>query len=184
MNPVNDLDLDDLRQGMGALTPAVGAFYAEAAAACLANQNHPSPVELELHVPQSQLTARVMLTWQDFDGRMRDAWRDLDEAVEYGACGVAVLVVRELKGLLVASRSAKGTGFDFWLGNGSSGESGGLLLQNKFRLEVSGIRKGSKPLISKRIKQKLKQTEQSAGCFPAIVVIIEFRKPQSHVEEL
>jgi len=76
----------------------------------------------------------------------------------------------------VIQRSRKGTGFDYWMGDESA-----LPFQNKARLEISGIRKGGESDIKTRVKQKLKQTNQSDGKLPAYVIVIEFGRPVAEV---
>jgi hypothetical protein len=48
--------------------------------------------------------------------QLRLCYNDPEEATEFGACGVAILVLLELTGLRVVERSRKDTGFDYWLG--------------------------------------------------------------------
>ena len=186
MNQVGSIDLLDLRQGMIGLTPAVGESFAEAASVCLECQNHASPTKMEIHHlqnPRTQTKSTIIVTWRSADDTMRRTWNDLIEATEYGACGIAALIVRELKGLSIVCKSARGTGFDFWLGQTVSTGSESSLFQETARLEVSGILKGSSAIISTRVRQKRRQTMRSTGTLPALVVVVEFNKPQSHVDE-
>ena len=75
-------------------------------------------------------------------------------------------------------RSRKGTGFDYWLGKK---ELDNTLLQDKARLEVSGIRKGNESLIDSRIKLKMKQTERSDNGLRAVIIVVEFSNPLAKV---
>ncbi|MEC4819430.1 MAG: hypothetical protein SAK29_40100 [Scytonema sp. PMC 1069.18] len=77
---------------------------------------------------------------------MRRFNADTEVATEYGAYGIAALLMPYLTGLTVIERSIKGKslGFDFWLG---SIDDPNTLFQRKARLEVSGIRKGSQNII-------------------------------------
>ena len=72
----------------------------------------------------------------------------MQEATEWGACGVAILVVNQVTGKVVIERSKKGTGFDYWLGDNDDGDS--LPFANSARLEVSGILTGTKAQIASR----------------------------------
>lgn len=184
MKQVGDIDLVDLGKGMIGLTPAVGESFAEAASVCLQGQNHSSPAAMELHHRRTQTKSTIMVTWRSADDTVRRTWNDPIEATEYGACGIAALIVRELKGLSIVRRSARGTGFDFWLGETVSTESGGSLFQESARLEVSGVLRGSPAIISRRVRQKRRQAMKSAGTLPASVVVVEFNKPQSRIGEL
>jgi hypothetical protein len=66
----------------------------------------------------------------------------------------------------------RGSGFDFWLGPET-----GYLFQAGVRLEVSGIRRGDETSIRRRLRSKLRQTEQSQQLAPAYVAIVEFSRP-------
>jgi hypothetical protein len=57
-----------------------------------------------------------------------------------------------------------------------------LLFQRMARLEVSGIRKGSRSQINARVKQKTEQTRASdAEGLPAYIIVVEFSRPISTV---
>lgn len=117
--------------------------------------------------------------WPKVTDQMRRAWKDYDDATEYGACCVAILLILKLTDYTVIERSRKGTGFDYWLG-----EKGTLLFQQKARLEVSGIRKGDNNEINARSSKKTKQIIPSNNTgLPAYIVIVEFSSPQSRVDK-
>jgi hypothetical protein len=74
-------------------------------------------------------------------------------------------------------RSAKGTGIDYWVGDGRD-ERG--IFQRAARLEVSGILKGDKAKIAARFAQKTSQTRRSDKSeMPAYVVIVDFGGPEA-----
>jgi hypothetical protein len=57
-----------------------------------------------------------------------------------------------------------------------------LPFQRMARLEVSGIRKGSRSQINARVKQKTEQTRASdAEGLPAYIIVVEFSRPISTV---
>ena len=171
----NSIDLNSLADGMPGLTSACGKSLAEAAAVCLEDRKHQSGTSLHLTGFQKQERA---LNWSTVTDQQRRCYNDLQEATERGACGVAILVVRELTGLLVVERSKKGPGFDYWLGKADDDD----LFGNKARLEVSGILSGVDSDIKSRVKQKKKQIEPSAKLAPGYVAIVEFSKPTAHLE--
>ena len=83
-------------------------------------------------------------------------------------------------------RSVKGTGIDYWLGH----EAEGPPFQHKARLEISGILsvEGSysdvEKAVSKRVRDKLKQTaDSSSGSLPAYVIVVEFGSPLGQVQK-
>lgn len=171
------LDLASLSKGVPALTPAMGTVHAECAAICLDEQGHKREVELSVghKQPRNYRLKRKNVTQQ-----MKRTHNDLDDAVEFAACGVAILLVRDLTGLTVVERSWKGTGFDYWLGKDNRSR---LPFQKMARLEVSGIRKGTKSQIASRIKQKVDQTKKSDSTgFDAYAVVVEFSRPHAQVE--
>jgi hypothetical protein len=122
--------------------------------------------------------AQFKIFWDDqIQNQAFAAWNDEQELTEYGACGIAIMLVLELTGYTVVQRAKKGTGVDYWLGHKESNRP----FENSARLEVSGILKGDDKDIKGRVKKKIKQTEPSDGALPAIVVVVEFGKPISHL---
>lgn len=104
---------------------------------------------------------------------------DPDEATEFGACGIAILVLRAQTGFTV-QRAFKGTGFDYWVGK----VDGERPFQNMARLEVSGIRRGGPRLVRARLRQKLAQVRSSDASLPAYAVVVEFGRPEARVEQV
>jgi hypothetical protein len=156
--------------GMPGLTATAGRFLAEAAAVCLERCGHGERFDLPAvgwrH--QTYLACRPSV-----DGQMTRTYGDLQEATEHGACAVAILVTKELTGFEVIERSAKGTGFDYWVG-----EDEQLPFQSKTRLEVSGILRGTLGDIEQRVREKCHQTERSDGMgLAALVFVVEFSQP-------
>jgi hypothetical protein len=113
---------------------------------------------------------------------MKRAYNDDDEATEWGAVGIAILVVRASTGFTAIERAKKGPGFDYWLGPRSA--KGELPFQNKARLEVSGLRKGTDSEIEARVAAKVEQTKKSDSMrVKAFIVVVEFGMPQVQVVE-
>jgi hypothetical protein len=110
--------------------------------------------------------------------QMRDSWDDMQDTTEDGACCLAILIVHKLTEYKLIRRARKKTGFDYWLGNKESEYP----FQEKARLEISGILKGNKSQIRKRIREKIEQTKQSDHLnLPAYIVVVEFGTPTSQV---
>lgn len=173
MNQTAKINIEDLRLGIVGLTQAMGSFYAETASVCLDDQGHSSPTPMNVIMLEKQATVTTMIDWVAPAGPAK-ANSDLQEATEYGSYGIAALIACKPRGLEM-QRSAKGTGIDFWL-------TPGPLMQRSARLEVSGILRGPER-IGERAKQKLKQTQKSAGRLPVTVVIVEFSRPESWIVE-
>lgn len=169
--------LQDLGEGMPGISPVFGAAVAEAASVCLSERDHSSPKAMAV---QGVMTLDVQLKWDAPTAQARRAWADPEVATEFGAYGIASLLITLCCPLTIVERSRKGTGFDFWLG---SQDDPGPLFQARARLEVSGIRQGSDQSVASRTRQKLTQTDRSAGALPAVVVVVEFSQPLSHLSE-
>lgn len=175
------LNLASLLEGIPALTSALGGTLAEAAAVCFANQSHGESCLLTVRWDADQHA--FMLHRLLVSEPMLRAYRDMQEATELGACGVAILVVRELTGHTAVERSVKGTGFDYWLGSVHASEAGLEPLERKARLEVSGILVGETAFVEARVREKIRQTRRSAGDYPAYIVVVEFGTPMVWIEQ-
>lgn len=148
-----------------------GATCQDAAAVCLDDQNHPYRVTLQIDGIQETV---IELQWNSIDDIVRRFNADEEVATEYGAYGIAALLMPYLTGLTVIERSIKGKGFgfDFWLG---SIDDPNTLFHSKARLEVSGIRKGSESILQSRVKMKLEQISPSDTLSPGYVCVVEER---------
>jgi hypothetical protein len=176
MNEGLSLSFDALKDGRLGVSSAYGSFLAEAASQCLYRNDHPDPVLLEV---TGDKCVHGNLTWGEFDGRHHGTWADAQEATEYGAYGVAILVALPLTRTSRVQRSAKGTGIDYWLGDGLD-ERG--IFQRTARLEVSGILKGKEVEIAARLREKLVQIKQSdLTTLPGYVVIVSFATPEARL---
>ena len=169
------LDLTDLKYGSPGITPAFGQSLAEAAGVCLEDRQHSSPTSMPV---SGDAGGEAILTWMPTSPQVRRCWNDDEVATEHGAYGIAVLLVPRISDLQVVERSKKGTGFDYWLGTSTEPDS---LFQNKARLEVSGIRSGADTVIARRVRKKIRQTQQSPSTLAALVVVVEFGGPQSRI---
>ena len=169
------LDLNELGDGLPAITPSFGKALAEAAGVCLESQGHAVLTQITI---RGHVSIEHPLVWPQVTEQTRRTWNDPDEATEYGATGIAVLLARQELGYLVIERSAKGTGIDYWLGD----ESDALSLGRKARLEISGIRSGSSSAVRDRVRQKLQQTTPSDGSLTAFVIVVEFGTPLAEVQ--
>ncbi len=171
------LDLNDLGDGsIPAITPALGNMLAEAGVVCLQSQGHVPGVLLLLRGYSSN---SYSLTWSPITVQALRAWNDLEYTTEHGAVAIAVLLAKQTIGYEVIESSLRGTGFDYWLGDVSGG-----VFQRKARLEVSGIRIGNDSRVRSRVREKLKQTNQSDDLqLPAYVVVVEFGRPLAEVQK-
>jgi hypothetical protein len=129
---------------------------------------------------EGEFSTRFQLDWQLVTEQARRCWNDEEYTTEQAAYSIAFLLILQLTNLTVIERSRKGTGFDYWLGSQDSNLM--LPFQRMARLEVSGIRKGSRSQINARVKQKTEQTRASdAEGLPAYIIVVEFSRPISIV---
>ncbi|MDX1975014.1 MAG: hypothetical protein SFT92_04995 [Rickettsiales bacterium] len=177
MTKENKLHLTLLESGMPGLTPAWAKVLCEAAAVCLEEKKHKTGVTLFL---SGLTTETILLEWNAVDEQQRKAHKDIHEATEYGACGLAILLVKKLTGKVVLERSYKGSGFDYWLGDENHDSAD--LFAGKARLEVSGMLEGNKNALNARVKQKKSQIQPSRHLAPGFVAVTEFSNPMAHVE--
>lgn len=168
-----EIHLGSLKKGTPGITPEVGGSLAQAAAVCLEKQKHTSGKEMRI---DGDFKSMFMVFWEEVTQQMRLCWADFQDATEWGACGMAVLLVERLASLTVVERAYKGGGFDYWLG-----ADDGSLFQRKKRLEVSGILQGNEGDIRYRVGRKLRQTDRSRTELPAVVVVVEFGEPRSRI---
>lgn len=175
MSDARPLELSHLGNGCPGLTPSYCETLAEAGAVCLHEQQHLSGKTL-LQV-RSHFEGALVLSWPPVTSQMLACYNDPDQATEWGACGIAILLVRELYGFTVVKRARRGTGFDYWLGRAD-----GHLFQDQARLEVSGIRSGFEAAVQARMRDKIAQMRRAPGLLPAYAVVVEFGQPRAEVQ--
>lgn len=176
---IGTLDLAALGPGIPALTVALGSAMREACLICFTDQGHPSGVRLKV---SGIFNAAFLVEWDGaVTAQMQRAWRDEEYATEQAACGVALLLIKELTGYTAVEQVSKGPGFDYWLGFYDEARP---LLQFQARLEVSGIRRGTDTAIKRRINLKRRQVAQSEEDLPAYIVVVEFSRPVAWVVTL
>jgi len=170
------LDLNELCNGMPGITSEIGATLVQAAGVCFRDQQHSFGVKMTV----GGLGQTVKAYWPNPTTQALRAWNDEQVTTEHGACGVAVLLIKTFTQYTVVERSRKGTGFDYWLGR----QEDDMVppFENKARLEVSGIRKGTVTQVKQRVQTKLKQTTPTdGGGLHAYIVVVEFGTPQAEV---
>jgi len=174
-----DINIENLRAGLPTLTPYDGSFFYEVALFCLNENGHSSGViatRTEGNCPQLSISWNSVL-----DKRAEYTYRDHAEAAEFGATGLAILYSLELTGHNTVERSAKGTSFDYWIGDCKDEED--ISLSRFERMEISGIFSSDNQEVKKRFKIKQKQISKSdAMKIPKIVFIFEFSNPLIAVE--
>ena len=166
-----------LNPGNSALLESLAGYMGACAAVCLDRGRHQSGVPMAV---EGDYNATFRLTWESLTEKHRRSCADLQEATEYGAYGLAILVVRETTGKTFVQRSAKGPGFDFWIGDEEDSE---LPFQGLVRLEVSGILSGDGRDIKSRARVKRTQVGPSDDLGPSYIAIVEFGRPLTRLEK-
>ena len=114
----------------------MGTAMAQAAGVCLEEIPHAQGTELAV---RGRFTNSYGLEWNEVTEQGRRTFADLREATEFGAEGVAILLIKEETDYTTIERAAIGTRIDRWLGH----ESDAPDFQRRARLETSGILRGS-----------------------------------------
>jgi hypothetical protein len=171
------LQLEDLASGFPNIPAVCGGSLAQAAALCMEGERHSAGVRLAV---EGTFQGVFSVNWSmDVTDAMRRFWADPDHTTEQGAYAIAILLMRAVAGYTVVERACRPTGIDWWLGPADN------LFQATARLEVSGIRQGSRGAINSRVKAKARQTERSvASGRVAFVVVVEFGAPRARVIRL
>jgi hypothetical protein len=168
------VDFDDLTFPMPALTEAFGKMMAEAASVCFDACGHETVVRMLVQAQIDGTWSRdVEVHRWPVDDHMRRSFNDLEEAVEYGSYGLAILLIKKIAGFAVVERSAQGTGIDYWLGDHVEGAP----IQSKARLEVSGILRGTDSVVRRRINDKVAQATANSSPLPTYVVVVRYQRP-------
>lgn len=180
------LVLEDLKQGLPGLTEDAGGSLRENAMVCLNSQGYSSGVHCEMKSLKKTCSI-LRINWTgDVTDQMRNTWYDRREASEFGAAGLAILVILSRTKYTVLRRMDidEDTGMDYWLSNSNSaGSVSENFLQGDARLEVAGRRRENTKKIEKLVRDKLKRSKKSDGTgTPAYVVVVEFSKPVVYFE--
>ena len=174
---IEHLDVYSLKEMDSYLTRETCDFFSQAAVVCLDNQNHSPGVTFKV---EGDLSAEFQLFWKPVTEQMKNSCYDMQYTTEAGAYCLAILMTQKLTEYKVIRQSQKGTGFDFWLGD----KKDDYPFENKARLEISWILKGTQNQINQRINQKIAQTKQSNGLkLPAYIAVAEFGTPQLQMKK-
>jgi hypothetical protein len=172
------INVNQLGDGLPAITPAFGETLVEAISVCFTDQNHASSCIFSV---DGDFQTQVRFVYPLVTSQMQRCWNDAEATTEQAAYGIAFLLVHHLTDLTVIERSRRGTGFDYWLG---LEQQPNLPFQRMMRLEVSGIRKGNSRLLNARVRIKTEQVQRFKNSLPAYVVVVEFGTPCAKIVEV
>ena len=103
------IELNSLRNGLPTLTSAWGSFLSEAGQYCLTRAAHQSGTILKL-INDDKI---IQLIWDNqLDNRSEYSYGDDEEATEYGAICISILLAIKLTEFNTVIRTYKGSGFD------------------------------------------------------------------------
>lgn len=168
---MKSIDIFDLKKYTYIPSPRVCDAFVEAAIVCLDNQNQKSGVELKI---VKDINGTLQLQFDEPTQQIKDNWKDLEEATEYGATCIAIWIILKYTDYQIVQRSPKKTGFDYWL----DFQKSDYPFQNRARLEISGILKGTNGQLNQRLREKINQTKRyETNSLPTYVVVIKFDEP-------
>ena len=149
-----DSELLDLRSIQAPRHPGVSRAvcdaFSQAAEVCLSRHHQPPSTPLQVTCPDAECVR--VLRWSAPDDTACRSWRNRDDATRDGAYIVSLAVVEQELGLVALSRADTRTGADYYVGR-----PGQLDLEDAFRLEVSGVDKGDRAEVRRRLKVKVDQ---------------------------
>ncbi len=183
---MQELDLGWLESGeMLGLSKRAGGNLLEACLVCLNETGHESGVTLA--ADEMGGSVEYIIVWKETVGEQAiRSYGDLKQATEWGACGIACILINRATGLVVTRRSRQGTGFDYWLGDAEQETGSPRMFQKEAKLEVSGLLMEEKmSAIERRVREKTFQViEGKRTDLPAFVIVVEFGRPLAKVVRL
>jgi len=171
------LNLDDLKLGQPGISKIMATFLVEATVVCLVLNGHKSGVILTV---TGDIEENFQLFWTDEVTLQKiRTWKDKNEATEYGASAIAILLIFVLDSLVIKERLPQNDIADYSLRTLQSEEQKG-------KLEVSGIWKETTTNTAKtRVKVKLNRLTKSSSVrnLPVYVIVTEFSSPKSKIKK-
>lgn len=167
--------LTDLHKRHRGLTPAVSAYYAEAASVCM-SRHHEPPRELRVASPNGS-TVRIA-EWTEPDQRAERAWANRDDATRDGAYCISLAAVEAELGWVAISRAETRTGADYYVGPRGSDD-----LEEAYRLEVSGVDDGDDSAVNRRVGDKVRQALAGQSDLPAVATVVGFKAAMVVIRE-
>lgn len=177
------LNLDILKEGLPGITKAAGNFLYEAALVALAKKGHSAGVTLQV---SGEIKVEIQLVWrQELSENEISTWKENRDAANFGAIGIALLLMNQVVGFSSFEIGTQGTGIDYWMSK-EKPDAGALHMINKeARVEISGILSETPSnTLKMRVKLKKKQITASDGTgLPGWVVAVEFGTPKTIIEK-
>ncbi len=177
---VRTIHLDKLKEGLPGITPTFGTFFAEAIAVCLHLMGHKPGVQLTV---EGDFQEKFQVEWaQIITEKELSSWRDFREATEYGATGIALLLMSELTEFDFFERNDQGFSSDYALKKTIELDSLPVEAQQIASLEISGILSETQAnTINIRINQKKNRKGLKK---PFFVAVVEFGNPKAKIVQV
>jgi hypothetical protein len=172
---VPTLSLDGI-QGIAQVSEGKAKHLMETCVWALLHCNHKNGVRLK--VVHGKDTGFYVVGWQE-DALDEEAVRrsyNRDDATEYGAEAVALLISIDRTPYDAIERAITTKGIDYWLGfkNRKPNEP----FHRAGRLEISGIMTETPSnTVRERVRDKLRQTRPTDHTFPVYIIVVEFGQP-------
>ncbi len=169
----DEIEIDRNRDHVRGLSKHKAGFQFECCVWCMAENQHESGSTLKVIEDNRTEYYRVVWSRESVDLDDVKSCIDQDEAAEYGAEAIALILgILRTDYTIIKKARKRGGGFDYWVGNDPDG-----LFQEFARLEISGIfEEKSGNTINSRVKVKLDQLSKSDGKIPGFVIVVEFHK--------
>jgi hypothetical protein len=175
---MDDIDLKELKR-MPCLDEDIGGVMAKAASYCFHKNGHGKELGLTVNFDGGRTKNFNVRRFAISPGIER-TFADRNFAVEYGACGIALLLCMKIWNLELFEIGRKSHSFDYYLRS----KDKNFHKEKLIRLEVSGVFHGN---IKYRLKQKLAQInkwvdkKQTGG--GTIVIVTDFGSPMTLIHE-
>lgn len=150
-------------------------FVLDATSFCLAKNNHHAGVIVAI---SGYIIDSLQMTWEAMTDEMKNTYNSPNKATEYGAEGIAFVIIDRFTDYQIGPVSFIGSGFDYYLRPKAKDATLSSLSEGYVKLEISGIdRKSSTNSVGKRIKEKCQQAATIADGIEYLVVVAEFGDP-------
>jgi hypothetical protein len=111
------------------------------------------------------------------------SYANRDDATRDAAYGVSIAAAESELGMLAISRAEHRTGADYYIQAESDWTSADRVdLETAYRLEVSGVDRGSDSVIRSRVRTKVKQLQDGDSDLPGIAAVVGFSQLQVILE--
>ena len=163
------LPIHDMEQRHPGLTTAIADLYSEAASVCL-DRHHEPPVGIDIETRGSRTAATV--EWHPPDAPTRSAWANETDATEAGAYACVLAAVELTNGLVAIHRAETLTGADYYVARAGRRPHD---LEDCRRLEVSGVDRGFRGALRRRLRARSRQAARGNSNLPALVGVVGFK---------